>query len=94
MARAGASSLGEFPVARLPSVLVPLLSVNQLAERRIIGDQHGAAVMIADAELAQQLTPTLLALLQEQPKRLVMESALARLAQPDAALSWRGRFAS
>jgi UDP-N-acetylglucosamine--N-acetylmuramyl-(pentapeptide) pyrophosphoryl-undecaprenol N-acetylglucosamine transferase len=85
VARAGASSLGEFPIARLPAVLVPLLGVNQL-QNALLLEKYGAAVIVADATLTQQLAPTLLALLQDQPQRLAMENALARLAQPDAAL--------
>ncbi len=85
VARAGASSLGEFPVARLPSILVPLLGVNQL-QNALLLEQHGAAVIVADAVLTQQLAPTLLALLQDRGQRSAMEKALANLAQPDAAL--------
>ncbi len=85
VARAGASSLGEFPVARLPAVLVPLLSVNQL-QNALLLERQGAAVIVADAVLTQQLAPTLLALVQDQPQRMAMENALAGLAQPDAAL--------
>ncbi|MCX6043875.1 MAG: UDP-N-acetylglucosamine--N-acetylmuramyl-(pentapeptide) pyrophosphoryl-undecaprenol N-acetylglucosamine transferase [Chloroflexi bacterium] len=85
VARAGASSLGEFPVARLPSVLVPLLGVNQL-QNALLLEEHGAAVIIADAVLTEQLASRLLALLQDQTQRLAMENALANLAQPDAAL--------
>ncbi|CAN5809490.1 UDP-N-acetylglucosamine--N-acetylmuramyl-(pentapeptide) pyrophosphoryl-undecaprenol N-acetylglucosamine transferase [soil metagenome] len=85
VARAGASSLGEFPVARLPSILVPLLGVNQL-QNALLLEQHGAAVIIADAVLTQELAPKLLALLEDQAQRDAMEKALATLAQPDAAL--------
>ena len=85
VARAGASSLGEFTTARLPAVLVPLLGVNQLQNAELLA-KRGGAVIVADAELKEQLAPTLLALLQDRPKRLAMEAALATLAQPDAAL--------
>lgn len=84
VARAGASSLGEFPVARLPAVLVPLLAVNQLQNAEQLA-QKGAAVIVADEHLGQQLAPTVLALLQDEPRRRQMEAALATLAQPDAA---------
>ena len=85
VARAGASTLGEFTVARLPSILVPLLGVNQHQNAEVL-TQAGAALTIADANLAQNFTTTVLALLRNADQRREMEAALARLAQPDAAL--------
>jgi len=85
VARAGASSLGEFTVARLPGVLVPLLGVNQLQNAELLS-KEGGAVIVPDAKLAEQLASTVLGLLHDQPKRLAMETALASLAQPAAAL--------
>jgi len=86
VARAGASSLGEFPVARLPSLLVPLAGVNQEQNADLLV-KHGAAVAVQDAALTDQLAPVLLGLLRNPAQRLAMETALARLAQPDAALA-------
>jgi len=87
VARAGASSLGEFPVAHLPSILVPLpfVGVNQQANADLLAG-HGAAVVIADDELPTQLAPQLLALLADDAKRMRMAAAAAALAKPDAAL--------
>jgi UDP-N-acetylglucosamine--N-acetylmuramyl-(pentapeptide) pyrophosphoryl-undecaprenol N-acetylglucosamine transferase len=83
LARAGASSLGEFPVARLPSILAPLLAVNQQqnAEHLV---KHGAAVMIDDDKLGEQLAATAVNLLRDQARRRQMEASLAALAQPEA----------
>jgi UDP-N-acetylglucosamine--N-acetylmuramyl-(pentapeptide) pyrophosphoryl-undecaprenol N-acetylglucosamine transferase len=86
VARAGASSLGEFPVARLPSVLAPLLGVNQQQNAEQLA-QRGAAVVVDDDKLASQLAPSLLDLIQDEPRRRRMEAALAELAQPLAALN-------
>lgn len=86
VARAGASSLGEFPIARLPSILAPLLSVNQQQNAEALA-QQGAAVMVEDAHLAEQLTPAVLNLLQDEAQRRAMEGALAGLARPEAALA-------
>ena len=86
VARAGASSLGEFPIARLPAVLAPLAGVNQWQNAELLANQ-GGAVIVQDAELSEQLAPTLLALLHDPAKRLAMETSLADLARPEAALN-------
>jgi UDP-N-acetylglucosamine--N-acetylmuramyl-(pentapeptide) pyrophosphoryl-undecaprenol N-acetylglucosamine transferase len=84
VARAGASTLGEFPVARLAAVLVPHPGVNQLQNAEYLVE-HGGALLIKDELLAQQLTPVLLDLLHQPAKRQQMEQALAALANPAAA---------
>ena len=85
IARAGASTLGEIPVTHLPSILVPLASVNQMDNARVLADR-GGCVIVEDANLATQLLPTALALLKDGERRRQIEAALARLAKPDAAL--------
>ncbi|MBX3012836.1 MAG: UDP-N-acetylglucosamine--N-acetylmuramyl-(pentapeptide) pyrophosphoryl-undecaprenol N-acetylglucosamine transferase [Caldilineaceae bacterium] len=84
VARAGASTLGEFPVARLPAVLVPHPGVNQRQNAEYLVE-HGGAVLLDDHTLAQQLAPTLLELIQDRTRRQRMEMALAKLAKPQAA---------
>ncbi len=87
VARAGASSLGEFPVAHLPSILVPLpfAGVGQQANADLLAG-HGAAIVIEDEDLSEELAPQLLALLADDARRLQMQEAAAALANPDAAL--------
>jgi UDP-N-acetylglucosamine--N-acetylmuramyl-(pentapeptide) pyrophosphoryl-undecaprenol N-acetylglucosamine transferase len=84
VARAGASTLGEFPVARLPSILAPLHSVNQMDNAQALAGR-GGAVIIEDDDLAEQLAPTVAQLLGEPERLRSMEAALAQMAQPDAA---------
>ena len=86
VARAGASSLGEFPVAQLPSVLVPLPhgGVGQQANAQVLAD-HGAAVVVADDRLAAELVPAVLGLLQDAGRLAAMRQAAANLAKPEAA---------
>ena len=84
VARAGASTLGEFPVAHLPAILAPHPGVNQLQNAEYLV-KHGGAVLIDDEALGQQLAPTLVSLLQDQARRRTMEEALAHLAKPQAA---------
>ena len=86
VARAGASTLGEFPVAGLPSILVPLVltGVNQQrnAEQLV---KHGAAVAIADNMLADDLARVVVELLNQSERRAAMAQAASALAKPNAA---------
>jgi UDP-N-acetylglucosamine--N-acetylmuramyl-(pentapeptide) pyrophosphoryl-undecaprenol N-acetylglucosamine transferase len=84
VARAGASTLGEFPVAGLPSILVPLLHVNQQHNAEQLA-QQGAAVIVADNKLAEDLARTVVELLNQSERRTTMAQAATALAQPDAA---------
>ncbi|MBK8047388.1 MAG: UDP-N-acetylglucosamine--N-acetylmuramyl-(pentapeptide) pyrophosphoryl-undecaprenol N-acetylglucosamine transferase [Anaerolineales bacterium] len=84
VARAGASALGEFPVARLPSILAPLAGVNQLENAQALAGR-GAAIILKDEALAAELATTVTELLVDKPRRVQMERALADLARPDAA---------
>jgi UDP-N-acetylglucosamine--N-acetylmuramyl-(pentapeptide) pyrophosphoryl-undecaprenol N-acetylglucosamine transferase len=87
ISRAGASVLGEFPAAGLPAILVPYpyagahqaLNANYLAE-------HGAAVVINDADLAQKLKETVIGLLSNREKLQEMRQAARNLMQPEASI--------
>jgi UDP-N-acetylglucosamine--N-acetylmuramyl-(pentapeptide) pyrophosphoryl-undecaprenol N-acetylglucosamine transferase len=85
VSRAGASTLGEFPMFALPAVLVPYpyawryqrVNAEYLAHK-------GAAVMVADEQLQGNL-PGLITQLLNDPERLkAMSAAMGTLAQPDA----------
>jgi undecaprenyldiphospho-muramoylpentapeptide beta-N-acetylglucosaminyltransferase len=86
ISRSGASSLGEFPFFRIPAVLVPYphawryqrVNASYLA-------RHGAAVMIEDSQLQDELLGTVKVLLDNPGKRQSMKAAMRALAQPDAA---------
>ncbi len=88
VSRAGASTLGEFPTFRLPSILVPYpfawryqkVNADFLAER-------GAAVVMKDADMAADLLPTIRALLGDPARLAAMRAAAGELAQADSA--WR-----
>lgn len=86
VARAGASTLGEFPVVGLPSVLVPLVisGVNQQLNAEQLAN-HGAAVIVADNQLADDLARTVVELLNQSDRRAAMAKAARALAKPDAA---------
>ena len=86
ISRSGASSLGEFPFFGIPAVLVPYpyawryqkVNASYLA-------RYGAAVMIEDSQLQNELLDTVKVLLDNPGKRSSMQAAMRTLAKPDAA---------
>ena len=86
VSRAGASILGEFPFFELPAVLVPYphawryqkVNASYLAQR-------GAAVILDDSRLQEDLLDTIKVLLDNPGKRKSMKAAMRSLAKPEAA---------
>lgn len=86
LARAGASVLGEFPAAGLPSILVPYPHARGHQEKNArFLEERSAALVLDEEELLEKLLPTLLGLLADETKRQQMAEAARRLAQPQAA---------
>lgn len=86
VARAGASSLGEFPHFGLPAILVPY--PHAWRYQKVNADylaQHGAAVIIKDEFLKNELMNVLKALIENPSKRKAMQAAMKSLTQPRAA---------
>ncbi len=86
--RAGASSLAESAAVRLPSVLIPFPSAtadHQTWNARAFA-RHGAAYLLPEAEAtSQRLVSLLVPLLTGASCRETMQTALSRLAVPEAA---------
>lgn len=88
IARAGASTLGEFPFFGLPAILVPYpyawryqkVNADYLAER-------GAAIMLEDELLQSDLVIVVKDLLDNPSKREAMRQAMRPLRRPQAAQS-------
>ncbi len=86
VSRAGASTLGEFPIFGLGAILVPYpyawryqkVNADFLAGR-------GAAVRLNDEDLKMKLLPTLRELLHHPTRLAAMGAAARALAVPDAA---------
>ena len=88
LCRAGASTLGELPLFGLPAVLVPYPYAWRY--QRVNADylvRHGAAVMVRDEVLAEQILPVITDLLGSPQRRQKMSESMRALAQPQAAQS-------
>lgn len=86
VARAGASTLGEFPAAGLPSILAPYPYSGQHQDANADAlARRGAAIKLPDAQLGARLAPTVLHLLQHPDELAAMSRAARALAQPGAA---------
>jgi UDP-N-acetylglucosamine--N-acetylmuramyl-(pentapeptide) pyrophosphoryl-undecaprenol N-acetylglucosamine transferase len=86
VSRAGASCLGEYPLFALPAILVPYphawryqkVNADYLARR-------GAAIMLPDHRLSDELLVTLTVLLENPNKLKAMRAAMFELSHPRAA---------
>jgi undecaprenyldiphospho-muramoylpentapeptide beta-N-acetylglucosaminyltransferase len=86
LSRAGASSLGEYPLFGLPAILVPYPYAwrYQQVNAAYLAN-HGAAVILADADLPMHLSGMVLELLRDTARLEQMRSAMLGLARPLAA---------
>lgn len=86
VSRAGAATLGEYPALGLPSLLVPYPHAgrHQDANARYLADQ-GAAEVLADELLREDLLPTVRRLLVDDLALTNMARSACALAAPDAA---------
>ncbi len=86
LSRAGASSVGEFPLFGIPAVLVPYPDAWRY--QKVNADflvRQRAAVMLADDQMGERLLDTILALLESPERREAMGQAMGRLSRPQAA---------
>jgi undecaprenyldiphospho-muramoylpentapeptide beta-N-acetylglucosaminyltransferase len=86
LSRAGASTLGEFPLFGLPAMLVPYPYAWHY--QKVNSDflvKSGAAVAIEDASLPEKLMPTLSELLADPQKLSSMRAAMRSHSRPNAA---------
>jgi UDP-N-acetylglucosamine--N-acetylmuramyl-(pentapeptide) pyrophosphoryl-undecaprenol N-acetylglucosamine transferase len=86
VARGGAAVMGEFPLFGLPSVLVPY--PHSWRYQRVNAEYmhtRGAAVLLEDEVIDEQLAPTVIELLSDESKLERMRYASRSLATPNAA---------
>jgi UDP-N-acetylglucosamine--N-acetylmuramyl-(pentapeptide) pyrophosphoryl-undecaprenol N-acetylglucosamine transferase len=91
VARAGAATLAEFPFFGLPAILVPYpfawryqkVNADYLAGR-------GAAIRLDDANMTEQLWPTIWELIRDEDRLQQMSANAHSLAKPDAASNLAG----
>lgn len=93
--RAGASTLGELPFFGLPAVLVPY--PHAWRYQRVNAEwltTRGAAIVIADERLSQELLPTVRHLLADGSELADMSERMQALACTDAATELAGELLS
>lgn len=86
ISRAGASSLGEYPLLGLPAILVPY--PHAWRYQKVNADflvRRGAAVVLEDHRLKEELPALTQSLLKDTAKREKMRDAMHALARPQAA---------
>lgn len=93
VSRAGAATMGEFPLFSLPSILVPYPHAwrYQKVNAEYLVAQ-GAAVRVMDETIEERLLPTILDLLRDRNRLQAMGTAAQRLANPHAADSIAGEL--
>jgi UDP-N-acetylglucosamine--N-acetylmuramyl-(pentapeptide) pyrophosphoryl-undecaprenol N-acetylglucosamine transferase len=86
VARAGAATMGEFPAAGLPAILVPYPHSGRHQEPNAhYMARGGAAHVLADGELREKLVPAILDLMSDEHLLRRMRTASKALARPTAA---------
>ena len=87
ISRAGASSISELCLLGKPAILVPSPNVaedHQTHNAMALVNKE-AAVLVRDADAAEQLIPTALALLQDEKRLATLHTNILKLAQKDSA---------
>ena len=86
IARAGASTLGEFPLFGLPAILVPYPYAWRYQQvNASYLEKNGAAAILTDADMSGRLLPMIQGLMRNRARRQRMSQAMRSLAHPEAA---------
>lgn len=84
--RAGASTMGEFPIFKAPAILIPLayewryqeINADWLVERN-------AAIRLDEPDMDEKLVPLIRKLMQDKARMTALEDGLATIARTDGA---------
>lgn len=87
ISRAGASSISELCLLGKPAILVPSPNVaeDHQTHNALALANKDAAVLVRDAEAAEKLIPTALALIQDDKRLQTLHTNVLKLAQHDSA---------
>ena len=86
ISRAGASTLGEFPLFGVPAILVPYPYAWRYQKGNAVYlVNKNAALMIRDEDLAEKMVPVTADLFEHPEKLAAMRRSMTGLAVPDAA---------
>ncbi len=86
VSRAGAATMGEYPLFGLPAVLVPYPHAWRYQKTNAsFLEREGAAIVLEDTALPERLLPVLRGLLSDDARLSAMSAASRSLARPDAA---------
>ena len=86
VSRAGAAVLGEFPLFGLPAILVPYPYAWRYQQVNAdYLENHGAAIVLQDADMRSSLTNILFDLFDHPERLLKMANAMNSLSNPSAA---------
>ena len=88
ISRAGASSISELCLLGKPAILVPSPNVaeDHQTHNAMALVNRDAAVLVRDADAAEQLVPTALNLIQDDQRLQTLHTNILQLAQTDSAL--------
>lgn len=88
VSRAGASSLGEFPLFNLPAILIPYPYAWRYQKvNASYLEQRGAAIVVQDEDLTRRLREVILGLVTAPDRLASMSSAMGACARPGASES-------
>jgi len=88
VSRSGATTIAELGIVGKPAVFVPLpsASTNEQQHNAVAVENHGAAIIVRDADLREELFPVMEALMSDPERRASMASAMRVLGRPNAAI--------
>lgn len=87
VSRSGATTIAELGIVGKPAIFIPLpsASTNEQVHNARVCEHHAAALVLADAELREQLFATIVHVMSDVNRRASMAAAMQHLGKPRAA---------